>query len=116
MKAAMIIALALGILLVGSGTASGDRSGHKATLKLVKGTPLTLKGTSFASKERVRLVVVAAQEKTAKRLTAGPGGAFIARFADVAVDRCNGFTAFAVGARGSRASLSSPNVYCPPSL
>jgi hypothetical protein len=116
MRTVLIVGLALAVLLVGSGTASGDRSGHKATLKLMRGTPLTLKGTYFASKERVRLGVVAAQKKTTKRLTAASGGTFVVRFSDIAVDRCNGFTAFAVGARGSRASLSSPNVYCPPSL
>ncbi|HEX2432370.1 MAG TPA: hypothetical protein VHI55_00335 [Gaiellaceae bacterium] len=114
MRAILVIALALGVLLVGSGTASGERSGHKATLDLVKPAPLTLKGTSFHSRERVRLVVVATQEKTTKRLTAGPGGAFVVRFSELAVDRCSGLTATAIGARGSRARLSSPNVYCPP--
>jgi hypothetical protein len=114
LKAVLAIALSLGVLLVGSGTASGDRNGHKATLKLMRGTPLTLKGTNFGSRERVRLVVVAGQRKTTKRLTAAPAGAFVVRFSEISVNRCKGFTAFAIGARGSRASLSSPNVYCPP--
>jgi hypothetical protein len=114
MRAVLVIAFALGVLLVGSGPASGERSGHKPTLTLVKGTPLTLKGTSFRSRERVRLVVVVAREKTTKRIMAGPAGAFVVRFSDLAVDRCNGLTVSAIGARGSRATLSSPNVYCPP--
>jgi hypothetical protein len=111
----MVIALLLGTLLAGSASASGDGS-HKATLKLVRGKPLTLRGTSFAPNERVRLVVVSPGKKATKRLTAGSSGAFIARFSGQVTDRCSGFTAFAVGAQGSRAGLASPNVYCPPRL
>jgi hypothetical protein len=114
MRTILIVALSLGSLLVGSGTASGDRSGQSATLKLMRGTPLTLRGTNFASKERVRLVVVAAHDKTTKRLTANAGGTFVVRFPDISVNRCKGFTALAIGARGSRASTTAPNAYCPP--
>lgn len=110
----MIIALLLGALLIGSAGASVDGS-HKATLKLVRGKPLTLRGTSFAANERVRLVVVTPQKAT-KRLSAGPGGAFSTRFSDLVIDRCSGLTVFAIGSRGSRAGLALPNAYCPPRL
>ncbi len=85
----------------------------KAELRLASGAPLTLRGAHFESRERVRLIVVALRKVT-KSLTATGRGAFVVRLRGIAVGRCQGFTAFAVGSRGSRASLSSPNVYCPP--
>ena len=85
----------------------------KAELRLADGAPLTLRGAHFYSRERVRLIVVA-RRKVTKSLTATGGGAFVVRLRGIAVGRCQGFIAFAVGSRGSRASLSSPNVYCPP--
>ena len=114
MRTVLIVGLFVGALIAGSATASGDRSEQKATLKLMRSTPLTLRGTNFGSKERVRLVVVAAHEKTTKRLIAGAGGTFVVRFSEIRVNRCKGFTAFAIGARGSRASTTTPSVYCPP--
>lgn len=116
MRNSLVIALSLAVLAVGSAAAGGDREAStKAKLKLTRGTPLTLRGTQFAPGERVRVVAVA-RTRITKRLNAGEGGAFVVRFPELWVDRCEGFSVFAVGARGSRASLKSPEVYCPPRL
>jgi hypothetical protein len=114
----MIIAIALlAAVPVGIDTTAAGvpvtAAAAKAELRLAGGAPLTLRGTHFESRERVRLIVVA-RRKVTKSLTATGGGAFVVRLHGITVGRCQGFTAFAVGSRGSRASLSSPNVYCPP--
>ena len=85
----------------------------KARLALVRRAPLTIRGTSFASREHVKLVI-ASKKRITKLLYATAGGSFVVRFPGVRVDRCVGFAAFAIGARGSRATLGLPNVFCPP--
>ena len=85
----------------------------KARLALVRRAPLTIRGTSFASRERVKLIL-ASKKRITKMFYATAGGSFVIRFPGVRVDRCEGFAAFAIGARGSRAALGLPNVYCPP--
>lgn len=115
MRAGSLVALLAGILVACGSAAAGDESeaAAKAKLRLAGGAPLTIRGTDFKSRERVRLIVVESKKVT-KTLTATEGGAFVVRFRGLALDKCQGFTAFAVGSRGSRASVSSPNVYCPP--
>ena len=115
-RTALIALLALGVLAAACGSAAARNQGQeagKAKLRFAGHAPLTLRGTQFGSRERVRLIVVA-RTKITRRLTASQGGTFVVRFRGLAIDRCQGFSAFAVGSGGSRASVSLPNVYCPP--
>ena len=115
-RTALIAFLVLGVIAAACGSAAARTEGQdagKATLGLGAPAPLTIRGTRFESRERVRLIVVT-RKKITKRLTASQSGTFVVRFRGLAVDRCQGFSAFALGSQGSRASLSLPNVYCPP--
>jgi hypothetical protein len=87
----------------------------KAKLVMVDGSPLTIRGLSFRSREPVK-VIVASRKRITKRLYATSRGTFVVRFSGIDVDRCEGFAAFAIGARGSKATLGRPHVYCPPPL
>jgi hypothetical protein len=116
MRTGLLIALSLGIVAVGAAAAAGEREeSAKAKLRLVRGAPLTLRGMQFDPHESVRLVVTARRRIT-KRLKANEAGSFVVGFRGLSVNRCQGFTALAVGASGSRASVTRPNVYCPPPL
>jgi hypothetical protein len=107
--AGMILALAP------AGAASEQREkGSKARLSLARGAPLVLRGVNFVPAEHVR-VTVSAERQLAKRITADAAGRFVARFR-TSFDRCLGLSAVAVGNRGSRARLKTPELLCPPSL
>lgn len=107
----VIVALSLGLL----GSAAGARESRgKATLKLARGVPLTLRGTHFRPDERVRVTVTSELRRT-KHVTANGAGVFVVSF-QAALDRCDGLLAVAVGARRSRAMLKMPQLGCPPSL
>lgn len=110
------IALALGIVVAGpAGAIDGKGASTKAKLGLVRGTPLKLRGTHFVPGERVSVRVVSGKQ-VARRVKANRAGAFVVGYPDLALDRCNGFSATAVGARGSRATLKLPQAYCPPRI
>jgi hypothetical protein len=113
MKIALVITAALSLALLGS-AAGGGESREKATLKLSKGIPLTLRGAHFLANERVRVTVSSEFTRT-KRVTANDSGVFVVSF-QTAYDRCSGLLAVAVGARGSRAGLKMPQLGCPPRL
>lgn len=116
MRTALVIALALSLALFGSAASGGGGvSSGKATLKLVRGAPLTLQGAQFVPGERVRVSAVSEQRQT-KRVIANRRGVFVVGFPQVTYDRCNGLIALAVGSRGSRASLKRPQPLCPPPL
>jgi len=114
MKRTLLLA-SLVVALVPAAAGADQTVRGKPQLKLSRGTPLILRGAHFSPGERVR-VVVAARVRTTKRVSANQSGGFVARFPEVFVDRCNGFSAVAVGTQGSRAALKSPFVYCPPRL
>lgn len=116
MRVAAATALGLSLVFVGAGSGAGPSSQTgRPTLKLMRPSPLQVKATGFHAAERVRVVAVVDRRIT-KRVSASALGAFTLRFPGVSVDRCSGFAIFAVGARGSRASLTRPHVYCPPPL
>jgi hypothetical protein len=76
-------------------------------LELVKRTPLTLRGTGFASEERVVLTLRAgARRAVTLRVRAGSAGGFRASFGLlVATDPCEGtLVVTATGSDGSRAT------------
>jgi hypothetical protein len=114
MRYAVVIALAAGLALLGSSAnGAGDATG-KATLKLIRGAPVTVRGTHFEAGERVRLVASSEGQRT-RRVTASTAGAFVAQF-PFAFDRCNGLIIQAIGSDGSRATLKQPELLCPPRL
>jgi hypothetical protein len=113
MRIALVVIVALSLGLLGSAAGEGE-SRSKATLKLSRGMPLTLRGTHFLPNERVR-VTVSSEMKRTKRVVANAAGAFVVSF-QTAYDRCDGLLALAVGTGGSRAMLKMPQLGCPPSL
>jgi hypothetical protein len=114
MRIGLVVIVALSLVLLGSATAGEGESRSKATLKLSKGIPLTLRGAHFLPNERVRVTVSSTLKRT-KLVSASASGAFVVSFQQ-AFDRCNGLLALATGARGSRAMLKMPQLGCPPRL
>jgi len=115
-RIALIVLTAL--VLAVSATAMGAGDGatpSRAALRLVDRAPLKLRGRGFHARELVR-VTISVERRTTKRVRATAAGSFLVTFPGVLVDRCNALTAFAVGARGSRASLKLPQPLCPPRL
>jgi hypothetical protein len=83
------------------------------SLRLVAESPVTLRGAGFRVSERVTLLVVAGT-KTTRHLTAGRRGGFVVRLPGVSANACEGFSAVAIGSRGSRASYKRVSGQCPP--
>jgi hypothetical protein len=85
------------------------------TLRLADRQPLVLRGLWFAPGERVRVTVAVDEGRAMRRSAAGARGTFSANFAPLALDRCNGLFASAVGSEGSRAALKlKAQPQCPP--
>jgi hypothetical protein len=103
------------LALAPAGAAAEQReAGSKPRLSVARGAPLVLRGVGFVPAETVR-VTVTAERKLAKRVTADADGRFTVRFA-TSFDRCLGLSAVAVGDRGSRARLKTPELLCRPRL
>jgi hypothetical protein len=108
-----LVAVLLGALAA-SGTASGVAS--KPTLRLLDRQPVTVKGSGFRHRERVRVTVVSDRVAVRTGRTTS-AGTFTVRFAGVSFsfDRCgNGWTVTARGAQGDSATLKLPQPECPP--
>ena len=107
---------AIVIALVWTSAALSSAQRLKPRLRLADASPLTLKGTHFRARERVRITVSASETQTRVVRTAR-NGSFTAQFPDLVISRCSGFAVLAVGASGDRASmkvLQQPD--CPPPL
>lgn len=116
MRIALTVVVALALAASWSvAQAREDATTGRATLTLTDRAPLKLRGKGFVARERVRITVSAQIRKT-KRTIASARGSFVVTFDGVAVDRCQGLTAFAVGNGGSRASAKLPQPQCPPPL
>jgi hypothetical protein len=115
MRIAFVVGLSLAAVTGASASAVAPThsAGAKARLILMDNAPLTFRGMQFDAGERVRLTVVAGRRVT-KQLRASGAGGFVARFPGTSLSRCAGYTAVAVGTRGSRAVIGAPNAYCPP--
>ena len=108
MKIALVLT-ALVFSLPGQNSAAATH----ATLRLVDDTtPVKLRGTGFQSREHVRVVIVAGSTRTVKRVVATAVGRFTVRVAGD-VNACAGFSATAVGSKGTRASLKRAPGECP---
>jgi hypothetical protein len=97
-----VLAAALAIGVAGIGDAVGSAS--KASLRLIDRQPLSVQGRYFFARERVR-VRVTGDASASRSLRANAAGSFSARFADIAVGRCDVVRIVAVGGRGSQATL-----------
>jgi hypothetical protein len=103
--------------LVLSGVVSA-RTHTKPRLRLVKLTPLVVRGASFRKHERIRVRVVGPYT-AARTVIATVGGTFVATFPPVASSRCerSEVTVTAVGNAGSVAVAKvRPQPDCPPGL
>jgi hypothetical protein len=86
---------------------------QRPVLRLVDDTvPASLRGSGFASREHVRIVIVAGGERSVRRTVATRLGRFVLRLTSVDVEACAGFSARAVGSDGSRASLKRAPGQC----
>jgi hypothetical protein len=88
----------------------------KPHLRLLDRAPLTLKGTNFRARERVRVTVTTTDAQT-RTVRTSRAGSFIAQFDGVTIGRCGGLSVRAVGARAEQATLKvlqSPD--CAPGL
>lgn len=105
--ALILVALVFALVAPPSGAAT-----PKASLRLLDETaPPTLRGSGFQPREHVRVVIVAGSTRTVKRVVATALGRFGVRVRDV--DDCAGFSATAVGSKGTRASLKRVPGQCP---
>jgi hypothetical protein len=97
-----LIAVVVLLSLVLAGLASAQT---KPTLRLVRDTPLTLRGSGFRSGEIVRLTLLrAGKGRVDRSIRAGAAGTFTARFPLlVATQPCRSLTVRAVGAEGRQA-------------
>jgi hypothetical protein len=86
----------------------------KPALRLVSFAPLTLRGTGFAPRERVRLDLSGAAAAR-RRVVALASGSFAVRFDGAALTQCDFIRVAAVGSRGIRAGLKHlPSPACMP--
>jgi hypothetical protein len=106
-------AFTLAVLALGCTTsvaAGAPESTAKPTLKLLKRDPLTVRGTHFQARERVRVTAAG----RGWRLRTNARGGFVLILGGI--DRCDMVRVVAVGDEGSRTILKIlPPPLCPPS-
>ncbi len=110
---AVTVALALAVPAAAKVAAAGTRP---AVLKLAAPHPVSLRGSRFLAGEQVTVTAHSQGRTRTRTVVAGDGGAFLARFANLPFDRCQGFRAVARGARGSLARFKLPELMCAPRL
>jgi hypothetical protein len=106
-----IVLVAFAASLIGLAVASAGSASTHPTLRLTDDASVTLRGTGFKDRERVR-VMVATKTHASKSVTASTAGAFVVRFAGMSTSACAGFSATAVGTNGSRASFKRSPGMC----
>lgn len=101
-------------VLISTGTPVFAGSGDPA-VTLRSASPVTVTGTGFAARERVRVVVVLGHVRNVLRRRTNAHGAFRAVFAGMTADRCSSLAVHAKGATGDTASWHRrPPVMCAP--
>jgi hypothetical protein len=84
-------------------------------LRIERWSPATVTGADFRAHERVRVVLHHPGKTETRRTHTNANGSFSARFADVTLDRCSGYSITATGSSGSRARLVRRALpECPP--
>jgi hypothetical protein len=99
-RAAIVAALLA--VLVGAVAAAAPAAAAKATLRVVKLTPLTIRGTGFKPAEHVKVALSAGASGTV-RGTATAAGMLTVSFPKAKVTACTAYTVRAVGAAGTKA-------------
>jgi hypothetical protein len=114
----VLVAAAVVLLAGGAVVAQvGARPGRpQAKLRLTAIAPVSVRGSGFDARERVRLRLRSLAAPTAtRRVRANRAGSFTASFLAVAVDRCSAFSVTAVGRSGRRATVRwRVAAKCPP--
>jgi hypothetical protein len=95
----VLAAAAAAALVLGAAASAATRP---PTLRVVDAAPLTVAGTGFAARERVRIVL---GSHVVARVVASRAGRFTATAPGVAYDRCLGTGLSAVGTSGDRATI-----------
>jgi hypothetical protein len=108
----LLLPLLLMLVAALASTAPAAHSG-RATIRLVRGDTLAVRGSGFYAHERVRVTVAVNWEKT-KTVRTGSAGTFSADFGSTFVDPCSRVVVRAVGAKGDRALLKIPPRECSP--
>lgn len=115
-RIATLIVLAA-VLTIGSAAGAPAASEQTTpTLRVTHTYPLTLRGAAFKAREQVTLTVKVEtmNARRVRKLTTGRLGGFTTSFPTLlGIDRCD-VTATAVGNRGSRATLKTPQLQCRP--
>ena len=93
-------------------TASASGAGRSARLVIDDREPLTIRGTRFATNEKVKLLVSGPRQLT-RSVRADERGGFTTRFR-FALGRCDALVVQAVGIRGSRAQVDVTQTACAP--
>ena len=105
-------AIVLFLALAVASMAAWDASAHTertARLRLVDVAPVTFRGSAFAPREDVRVVLVRQGRRFVRNAQANERGSFRVGFGLVALDVCRGaVTVSASGDRGSRATYRRP--------
>jgi hypothetical protein len=97
----VVVALLAGLL--GTGTETASTATTKATLKVVKLKPFTVRGTGFKSRERVTLTLSAGKQRV--RGTATATGRLTVTFPRAKVTVCTPYTLRAIGTAGTRVTV-----------
>ncbi|MEA2364383.1 MAG: hypothetical protein QOD71_3528 [Thermoleophilaceae bacterium] len=93
----------------------GGAAAPGPTLTLVSMRPVTVQGTGFHARERIRVVLHAPSGEYRRRARAGASGAFSTQFTHAQIGHCERFSISATGRRGSHASAGRrAPVGCPP--
>ena len=109
----MRLAVVMGAVLFSVAVQGTNAATHRATLRLVDDTtPVKLRGLGFQPREHVRVVVIAGSTRTVKKVVATAAGRFMIRVPGDLND-CTGFSATAIGNKGTRASLKRAPGQCP---
>ena len=95
----------LGLLSVVALLAASVAAAQPGRLTVMSGSQFAVRGTAFHAQEHVLVVVNAAGQRGSKRVSAGSGGGFVARFPSIDIGSCAAYIVRATGDRGSHASL-----------
>jgi hypothetical protein len=101
-RAAIVAALLA--VLVGTVAAAAPAAAAKATLRVVKLSPLTIRGTGFKPAEHVKVALSAGASGTV-RGTATAAGTLTVAFPKAKVTACTAYTLRAVGAAGTKVTF-----------
>jgi hypothetical protein len=109
----LIAALALGAALAAPSALGAASS---PAIRPLGTAPLTVRGTHFKARERVRVTVQAAGRSSVRRILVRADGTFTLEFTGLAIDRCLGYSLSAAGSSGDRAAWAQklPPPACPP--